>query len=179
PDGSVVNPLQPSQALLKVAKDVGAITDFLIIASNTPHLFQKEIENVSGRKVVSIVDATIAEVERRGYAKVGVMAVGEALKRGLYQHPLDHLGIAWEAIPKSISEDLDKTIFALMEGGDIKTLRKTTQDVVTYLRAQHVDGIILGCTEFPLLLGKEGERQDIINPSQLLAEAAVRYAIGG
>lgn len=177
PDGSAIEPLQPSHALLKVAKDMGAVAEFLIIASNTPHLFQKEIEEVSGRRVLSIVDATIAEIQRRGCKKVGVLAVGDALKQGLYQRPLDGLGIAWITIPDSLSGDLDKTIFALMEGGDAATLRKPAQEVVAYLRAQHVDGIILGCTEVPLLLDKESEEPDIINPSQLLAEAAVRHAI--
>lgn len=175
-DGSVLQPLQPSQALLKVAKDVGGIADFLIIASNTPHLFQKEIEEASGRTVLSIVDVTVEEVRRYGFKKVGVLAVGEALKQGLYQKPLEAAGIAWEAIPDILSNALDKTIFAVMEGGDPAALRGPAVVAVTHLRTR-VDGIILGCTELPLLLGKDCEQPDLINPSQLLAEAAVRHAI--
>jgi aspartate/glutamate racemase len=39
-----------------------------------------------------------------------------------------------------------------------------------------VDGVILGCTEIPLLLGAEAKAIDLINPAQLLAETAVRVA---
>lgn len=177
-DGSMLQPLQPSPELLKVARDIGAISDFLIIASNTPHLFQREIEEVSGRQVLSIVDVVVAEARRRGLKRVGILAVGEALKQGLYQKPLDAIGISWEAIPGHMSEMLDESIFALMEGGDAVGLGESAREAVAYLRARHTDGVILGCTEVPLLLRYICEPKDIINPSQLLAEAAVRHAIG-
>jgi aspartate racemase len=50
-------------------------------------------------------------------------------------------------------------------------------EAVETLRAREVDGIILGCTEIPLLLGDAAQAPDLINPAQLLAEAAVRFAI--
>ena len=44
------------------------------------------------------------------------------------------------------------------------------------LRGRGVDGIVLGCTEIPLLLGGAAEGGDLINPAQLLAESAVELA---
>jgi aspartate/glutamate racemase len=41
-----------------------------------------------------------------------------------------------------------------------------------------VDGVVLGCTEIPLLLGEDAEAEDLVSPAALLAEAAVRMAIG-
>jgi len=41
-----------------------------------------------------------------------------------------------------------------------------------------VDGVVLGCTEIPLLLGEDAESTDLVNPVALLAEAAVRLATG-
>ena len=51
------------------------------------------------------------------------------------------------------------------------------REAVIYLRNKQVDGIILGCTELPLLLPAYVDEPDLINPTQLLAEAAVRYAL--
>ena len=48
---------------------------------------------------------------------------------------------------------------------------------VANLRAAGVDGVILGCTEVPLLLGEHAEAADLINPTQVLAEAAVKAAL--
>ena len=43
-----------------------------------------------------------------------------------------------------------------------------------------MDGIILGCTELPLLLCHAAdERPDLLNPAELLATAAVKAAMGG
>jgi aspartate/glutamate racemase len=49
---------------------------------------------------------------------------------------------------------------------------------VAIFRARGLDGTILGCTEIPLLLGAESDAVDTVNPAGLLAEAAVRFAIG-
>ena len=48
---------------------------------------------------------------------------------------------------------------------------------VQTLRALPVDGVVLGCTEIPLLLGEDAEAKDLVSPLALLAEAAVRRAI--
>lgn len=45
------------------------------------------------------------------------------------------------------------------------------------MRIQQINGTILGCSEIPLLLQELAEAPDLINPLQLLAEAAVREAI--
>jgi aspartate racemase len=48
---------------------------------------------------------------------------------------------------------------------------------VEALRARAVDGIVLGCTEIPLLMREAAEAADLLNPAALLAEAAVRLAL--
>ena len=177
-DGSVPNELRPDPRLLELARTLGLHVDFLIIASNTPHIFVKEIEEASGRKVLSIVDAVLEDVQRRRCSKVGVLAIGETLQHRLYQDRLDQIGVAWEIIPDSLIKRLDESSYAVMEGTNPAELAEPVREAVAYLREKKADGIIVGCTELPLLLGKEVEQPDIINPSQLLAEAAIRYSIG-
>jgi aspartate racemase len=77
-----------------------------------------------------------------------------------------------------LSARLDQAILRLMEGQESPIDRAAAKEAVTFLRAKQVDGIILGCTEIPLLLQEEGNASDLINPAQLLAEAAVRHALG-
>ena len=55
--------------------------------------------------------------------------------------------------------------------------RRLAREAVAALRARQVDGIILGCTEIPLLLGAAAAAPDMLNAAQLLAEAAVARAI--
>ena len=64
-----------------------------------------------------------------------------------------------------------------MEGrADAHATEQARRAVMT-LRTRAVDGIILGCTEIPLLLAADLDAPDLLNPTALLSEATVRYAI--
>jgi aspartate racemase len=66
-----------------------------------------------------------------------------------------------------------------MRGEAGRQEKAIASEAVRALWARGVDGIILGCTEIPLLLKEKFNALDIINPAQLLAEAAIRYAMKG
>lgn len=178
-DGSFPETLEPSPELLEAARFVGQHSDFLILPANTPHLFTREIEEAAGKSLLSIVDVTIEEVVRRKCKRVGVIAIGLTLDKRLYQKPLEEKGVGSVVLPKELSEILDNEgIYPIEEGANANDVGPVAHEVVEYLRKQKVDAIILGCTEVPILLGKAAEEPDIINPSQLLAEAAVKMSLG-
>jgi aspartate/glutamate racemase len=64
-----------------------------------------------------------------------------------------------------------------MEGRDDAESAAVARGAVSALRESAVDGVVLGCTEIPLLLRESADEADVINPAQLLAEAAVRAAL--
>lgn len=176
-DGSIPSELSSNPALLKVAENLGTVSDFLVIPSNTPHIFLKQIEKASGLKVLNMIDLVVEEVRERGDKKVGVLAIGHTFREGLYQGPLGKLGIESEGLPDSMQQRLNVVIFAVMEGKEGEELERVAKEAVDKLRAKKVDSIILGCSELPLLLKDLSDDPDLINPSQLLAEAAVKFAI--
>ena len=178
PDGSFPDELEPDPSLLEAARFVGTHSDFLILPSNTPHLFKRQIEEASGKPLLSIIDVTVNEVKKRKYKRVGIIAIGLTLKKRLFQDPLDLIGVESVTLPEDMSQAMDEEgIWELQEGAEANDVNASTKAAVAYLREKAVDGIILGCTEIPILLGDEAEATDIINPSQLLAEAAVDRAL--
>src|SRR5205085_2877336 len=64
-DGSPVLPLQPRADFLEAARWLAERADFLVIAANAPHLFAEQIEQAAGRKLLSMIEAALAEVRRR------------------------------------------------------------------------------------------------------------------
>ncbi len=54
---------------------------------------------------------------------------------------------------------------------------RLVEDALTYPRARQVDAILLACTEIPLMLPGGGAAANLINPIQVLAEAALRFAL--
>lgn len=172
--GQPVFPLQIDPRLLAVAKNIGTRADFLLLPTNGVHRFQNEIENASGRILLSMIDATMEEVEKRKWKKVGVLGL---MTLEIYTRRLTEMGIAFETINDELQKKTDKTIFRVMEGRDDENDKAVMLEAVRELRSKKVDGIIPGCTEIPLLLGKEMDAADLVNPAQLLAEAAVKYAL--
>jgi aspartate racemase len=66
-----------------------------------------------------------------------------------------------------------------MEGRIEEADEQAARDAISELRARSVDGIVLGCTEIPPLLGDAAIDPDLLDPLPLLAEAAVRRALAG
>jgi aspartate racemase len=166
-------PIQPDPRLLEAAKRIGELADFIIISANAPHIFAEQIQEAAGCELLSMIDLVLAELKRQGWEKAGVLALGEPR---VYTAPLDELGIAHEAVEGELRARLDRAIFALMAGQDDESSTAAALEAVETLRKRDVDGIIMGCTEIPLLLGERAKAADLINPAWLLAEAAVRNA---
>jgi aspartate racemase len=173
-DGAPVVPFEPDPRLLERAAQVGALADFLVVTSNAPHMFRSAIEDASGRPVLSMIDCVMDDVRRRGWRTIGVLGLGEPR---VYLEPLARVGIAGETLASDDRARLDQAIFRLAEGREGPEERDTALATVANLRNRAVDGVILGCTEIPLLLGERADAPDPISPLQLLAEAAVRKAM--
>lgn len=173
-DSSPRLPLRPDPRLLEAARLLGSRADFLVVTANAPHLFQGEIERAAGRKVLSMIEATLGAVRERGWRRAGVLGLGNP---SVYTGPLAALGVECETVEGPSRDVLDAAIMKVMEGRDDAESAASAREAVAVLRARQVDGIILGCTEIPLLLREDANEHGLLNPIQLLAEAAVSYAL--
>ncbi|OGH06131.1 MAG: hypothetical protein A2W22_04480 [Candidatus Levybacteria bacterium RBG_16_35_11] len=178
PDGSYPEKLEPSSTLLEAARFVGEKSEFIILGSHTAHLFKKQIEKAAGKPLLSLVDLTIEEVKKRKCKKVGLIAIGVTIRDRLYQGPLKEIGVESIILPEELARKLDNEgVYLIQEGGDPKNGSQIAYDALDYFNKQGVDGVILGCTEIPILLGERASEANIINPSQLLAEAVIKKAM--
>ncbi len=174
-DYTPVLPLQPDPELLDAAARLGTWADFLVIPSNAPHQVAPAIEQAAGCPLLSIIEVTLAEVTRRQPRLVGVFGFGRVT---VYLTPLEARGIPHVTIDEALQAEVVAGVVALWEGRAGAPPYEAVARAVATLRAAGADLIILGCTELPLLLGPEADTApDLLNPAQLLAEAAVRRAL--
>ena len=172
-DGQPIMPRQLDRQLVEAAAWLGRVSDFLAIPCNTAHIGLTEIAEAAGCPVLSMIDVTLDDVVRRRCARVGVLGYGGALP--LYVDPLRRLGVECETVDAAVQRPLDAGILAVMEGRERAADADAARAAVETLRARRVDGIVLGCTEIPLLL--DDAAGDLLNPAALLAEATVRRAL--
>jgi aspartate racemase len=171
--GAPLLPVRLDPVLAASLPKLGAMVDFLVITSNGAHLVQSQIEEAAGRPVLSMINVTLAEVGRKGWKKVGVIGMGEPT---IYTEHLKGMGIAFETLPPTQRDALDGVMLGVMAGQVDASGRRQAEDAVATLRRRGVDGVILGCSELPLILGEKAEAADLVNPIALLAEAAVERA---
>jgi aspartate racemase len=163
-------------ALLDAARRLGQWADFLVIPANGVHLWQREIAAAAGRPVLSMVDAALAEVRRRGWSRVGLVDFRPPAL-SVYGVPLHEAGVALEVVPAAWHPVLWQVHLAVCEGRAGAAERRVVREGIRDLYARRVDGVLLGCTEFPLVLDASDLTAGVIDPLDHLAEAAVRAAI--
>jgi aspartate racemase len=77
------------------------------------------------------------------------------------------------------SEAIDSIIFRELVHGIVRAAsQRRVLDVLRSLAARGCEGVILGCTEAPLLVTAENAPLPVYDSTTLLAEAAVRYSVG-
>jgi aspartate racemase len=178
-DGSPELPLRVDPSLLEAARWLGEKVDFLVIAANAPHLFRREIESANGgagRPVLSLIDVTLDEVQRRQWRRVGVLGFHDC-RVPVYTEPMRERQLAFETIDAAHQPKINAAVMRLIEGRETEESRDAVRAAVKTLRSRNVEGIILGCTELPLLLRDEADAPDLIDPIQILAAAAVKHAL--
>ena len=170
------SPLRAHPELLDAAAGLGTLADFIVVTSNFVHLFHSELEQAAGCELLSLVDIALNEVARRAWRSVGVLGFGDPL---VYTHRLPAMDVRSETIDGTLRVWLDAAIDAVMEGRAGCDAGDVAREALDALRARDVDGIVLGCTEIALLLGDTDKRApDLLDPLELLAEAAVEHAMG-
>ncbi len=176
-DGSIPKSRPPiNPHLVEYARRLGEWADFLVILANGMHAYQSEIEQASGRPVLSMVDVVVAEVQRRQLRRVGLIDFRPGAIN-VYAERLTRLGIDWPEVPPEMLSSLAGVMVAVDEGRAGQPERKVTDEALQFLRDRSADGIIPACTEFPFAMGEQMRAPDVLNPVQLLAEAAVRHAM--
>jgi aspartate racemase len=173
-DGRPRQPLALDPRVLDAAARLGTWADLIAIPSNTPHLFLKEIARASGCEVMSIVDVTVDELQRREIERVGLVGLG--IPR-VYEERFRLERIEIVVAPEPVRDRLDDAILRLMEGRTVERHHEAARAAISSVRDAGAAVTVLGCTEIPLLLGLEAERDDLVNPAQLLARAVVRHAV--
>lgn len=139
------------QAIDNLAKS-GA--EFAALSANTPHIIFDRLNAQSPIPLISIVDATCEEAERRNYTKIGLLGTiftmtGEFFKKPFYEKNI-------EIITPSISEMnfINDKISSELELGMVKedTLKEFQKIILRMKEENDIQAIVLGCTELPLLL---------------------------
>lgn len=128
--------------------------DFGAIASNTPHRVFDQVQQATPLPLLSIVAATRDHALRLGAAKLCLLGTAFTMQSDFYQRTFQAAGMEVFVPNQEEIEYIQARIFSEIEFGIIKPETKAgfLRIIERIERQRQAQGVILGCTELPLLL---------------------------
>jgi aspartate racemase len=138
----------------EVGKLARAGADFGLLAANTPHIVFDEIQRESPIPLISIVTATCEVAKDLGLKRVGLFGTRFTMQAGFYQDAFSREGITL-VIPEPDEQEYihDRYMSELVNGIFLPETRDRLLSIADRLiERDHIEGLILGGTELPLIL---------------------------
>ncbi len=169
------------EALLDGLKRLDAAgADFAVIATNTMHLLYDRLESRSPIPLISIVDATAEAVKEEGLTVIGLLGTRFTMEKPFYVDGLKRHGIEALVPDKNEREYINRVVFQeLAKGKLLQESRDKYLEIIDRLMEKGAQGIVLGCTEIPLLVRPEHTDVKLFDTAVIHAEKALRYAVEG
>lgn len=156
----------------------GSGADCIVLCANTLHQFVERLEKEVHIPVIHIAEATAGELIRSNMKKIGLLGTKQTMEMDFYKAILRKYDIDVvvpelsdrDFIQDTISEELLKGVFS-----DKSRLRLV--EICNDLNKRGAEGIVMGCTEIPLLLRQENISVPLFDTLTIHAMAAVDFAL--
>ena len=165
--------------VLNAARSLKAANvDFLVLCANTMHQYVDRLTDETKLPIIHIADATAVEIKKQGLSTIGLLGTKFTMEMDFYTKRLSDAGIGSVVPEKSerlfihhtIMDELLKEIFK-------PESKKRFLDIINDLEQKGAEGIVLGCTEIPLLIKQADTHLPVFNTLKIHAKAAVDFAV--
>ena len=153
--------------------------EFIVICTNTIHKLAESVELAVNIPLLHIGDATAEAIKNQQLTKVGLLGTRFTMEQDFYKGRLKAIHGIDVVIPNDEDRDIihDVIYNELCVGNINDVSREKFIEIINRLVEDGAEGIILGCTEIPLLIDEGNVEVPIFNTTRIHAEAAVDYAL--
>lgn len=152
--------------------------DFIIIATNTMHLVFDEVQASVNVPMLSLLDAVGEAILARGLETVGLLGTRFTMEKTFYQDALARKDIQVLVPGAADRQVVNDVIYNELIAGEIRDeSRARYVEIIGRLAERGAGGVILGCTEIPLLVSEEDAGLPLFDTTAIHAEAALSYAL--
>lgn len=127
----------------------------LSIACNTAHILIDKLQAKSQIPFISMIDAVADRIQAEQKKLIGVLGTPSTLRYKLYQNELEKRGVGVINPTEDQINQLEIIIRHVLAGTATKTDEEALKTIADTLSEQGAEGIILGCTELPLVFPKQ------------------------
>jgi aspartate racemase len=160
------------ETLRAAGAEVGALT------ANTPHLYFEEIQAGTSLELVSIVETTCRASVGLGLRRPLLLGTRTTMESPMYRDRLAAGGIEMLTPDEQGRQRLDETIYTELAVADVRPETRSRLLALCREAIEHrgADGVILGCTELPLVLSQDDLPVPVIDTARVHVEAILDRA---
>lgn len=152
--------------------------DFIMICSNATHHVAEMVEFSIGIPLLHIADAVADAVKRKNMTEVGMLGTVHISKYPFYRDRLRQHGLSVLYPDREAVDYVNRVIYTELCMGHFKEESKSLiLRIMDSLAQKGAQGIILGCTELPLIIRQKDTAIPIFDTLKIHAEAAVSMAL--
>jgi aspartate racemase len=152
--------------------------DFAVMATNTMHLLLDRLCPRSPIPLLSIVDATADAIQKQGIECVGLLGTRFTMEKSFYADRLRARGISTIVPDADEREEVHRVIMRELGVGVVRPeSRRRYVEIMERLAGRGAQGVILGCTEIPLLVSAADTDLPLFDTTVLHADAALNFAL--
>lgn len=154
--------------------------EFVVICTNTMHRMANEVQASISIPILHIADATAQQILAKGITNVGLLGTKFTMEQDFYKGRLTQKhGIKVITPNEEERNSVHGIIYNELCLGEIKKPSKERYlQIIDGLVAHGAQGVILGCTEIPLLVHQADVAVPVFDTTRIHAEMAVEYALG-
>lgn len=156
-------------------KSAGA--DAIAIATNTMHVFAEAVEKRTGLPLIHIADSAGEALKSDGIKKAGLLGTRYSMEKDFYRLRLAQKSGIDTLVPES--GDRERINGLIMDefcrGIFTDSARSYFIEVITGLQSRGAEGIVLGCTEIPLLVKQDDVRIKLYDTMALHVDAIAQF----
>lgn len=154
-------------------------TEFIAIPCNTINiLYEKYSLSIPGI-VSNIIEEVGIYLSKKGISKIGLLATKTTYNFKLYQKYFKKYNIKIMIPSDDEIEEINKIILKLLNGDKNICDKNYLLKISRKLIKNGAEGIVLGCTDLPLILNQSDANFPIIDTIEVLAEKCVNFSING
>jgi aspartate racemase len=152
--------------------------DCILIGTNTMHKIAPEVQARIEVPLLHIADITAKALVAAGLTKVGLTGTRFTMEEAFYKERLAEHGIECVIPTPEERDEIHRIIFSELCQGVIDAGSKTRfLQCLASLEQRGAQGVILGCTELPLLVDQSDTSLPLFDTTRLHALAAVSFAL--
>jgi len=153
--------------------------DFVLICTNTMHKMADDVQSAIGILLLHIADATAEKINEQGLNTVGLLGTKFTMEEDFYKGRLkEKFGLAVVVPEEDERTTVHDIIYNELCLGEIReSSREKMKKSIEHLVSKGAEGVILGCTEIPLLVKQKDAAVPLFDTTLIHAQAAVDRAL--